>query len=123
MTDMKPRALAACGVTLLVALASTSCSGMNSRQCRNGDCTVVVVGAQYSGDLRDTKRVDFEFEIAVADDQSAEVTVEREEERTRRDEEESATLRPGESAELMTYSVEYVSHNADGATFEFTRTD
>ncbi|WP_157982448.1 hypothetical protein [Nocardiopsis sp. FIRDI 009] len=120
---MKPRALAVCAVTLLVALASTSCSGMNNTRCRGGDCTVVVNGTRYSGDLQDTKRVDFEFEIEVADDQSAEVTVEREEERTRRDEEESATLRPGESAELMTYSVEYVSHSADGARFEFTRAD
>ncbi|MEV2277217.1 hypothetical protein AB0I72_16695 [Nocardiopsis sp. NPDC049922] len=119
---MRLRTPAVCGAALVVALASVSCSGANTTLCRNGDCTVGVGGTRHSGDLWETRDIEYEFDIEVADDQSAEVTVTEEEDRRNRETDEEVTLRPGESAELFDYTVEYVSHDAtDGATFEFTR--
>ncbi|MFE3459094.1 hypothetical protein ACFXKD_16245 [Nocardiopsis aegyptia] len=117
---MNVHRLALPGLGALLVLASvTACEGVNHKSCRNGDCTVVVVDAQWSGDLQEGGRTDYEFEVYMAEDQSAEVIVEQEE--GNQEEEQTATLRPGESAELFHYTVEYVSHTEEeGATFQFT---
>lgn len=117
---MKVHQLALPSVGALLVLASvTACEGVNHKSCRNGDCTVVVVDAQWSGDLRESTNIEYEFEVYMGEDQSAEVIVEQEE--NNREEEQTATLRPGETAELFHYTVEYVSHSEEeGATFQFT---
>ncbi|RKS05660.1 hypothetical protein DFP74_1265 [Nocardiopsis sp. Huas11] len=104
---------------LLVLTSVTACEGVNHKSCRNGDCTVVVVDAQWSGALSEGGNTEYGFEVYMGADQSAEVIVEQEE--GNREEEQSATLQPGESAELFHYTVEYVSHTEEeGATFQFT---
>ncbi|KOX15962.1 hypothetical protein [Nocardiopsis sp. NRRL B-16309] len=108
-----------CLGALLVLASVTACEGVNHKSCRNGDCTVVVVDEQWSGDLRDAGNTEYEFEVYMAEDQSAEVIVVREE--GSEEEQQSATLQPGGTAELFFYSVEYVSHtDEEGATFQFT---
>nr|WP_221308659.1 hypothetical protein [Nocardiopsis mwathae] len=107
---------------MVVLAASGSCesySGTSSSSCRNGDCTVTLSGTGTSGDLLERGPTVYQYRILLNEDESADVRVRRKTSGQREDEESS--LRVGETAELQGYTVEYVSHTDDTATFEFAR--
>ncbi|GAA1442634.1 hypothetical protein [Nocardiopsis tropica] len=124
-----PRSLAVIGANALLVLASSaSCevtSGSGARSattsCQSRDCEVTVSGAQGTGDLWEQGNTTIGYRILLADDQEADVRVSVQERAYR--ESEEAVLVPGDSAEVGGYTVTYVEHTGDAATFDFTWQD
>ncbi|WP_159945687.1 MULTISPECIES: hypothetical protein [unclassified Nocardiopsis] len=118
---VRPLALYGAGAlcALLAATACGSVSASSSTRCSNGDCSVRINGTGGSGDLYESGRTEYEYEIRVEEDHSARVVVVEE---VRDDEtEQEAVLNPGESTQLFDYTVDYLGFGEDGASFEFTR--
>ncbi|WP_344102372.1 hypothetical protein [Nocardiopsis rhodophaea] len=97
--------------------SSGSVSGDKVR-CTNEDCTVTIRGTGSQGDLADIDNVEYDYRIVLNKDKSADVRVSRER-RGREDAEAEATVKPGKSAKLEGYRVEYVSNSKNVAKFEF----
>jgi len=126
---MIPRNLAVIGTNALLVLASsascevTSSSGARtaSTSCESRDCAVTISGAQGDGDLWEQGNTEIGYRVRLADDQEAEVRVTVQEGAHR--ESDEATLVPGDSAQVGGYTVTYVEHTGDAASFDFTWQD
>ncbi|MCG5220333.1 hypothetical protein [Streptosporangium sp. KLBMP 9127] len=126
---MIPRSLAVVGTNaLLVLVSSASCESSSSSgartastSCENRDCAVTISGAQGTGDLWEQGSTTIEYRIRLADDRKADVRVTAQKRAYR--ESDDATLAPGGSTQVGGYTVTYVKHTGDAATFDFAWQD
>ncbi|MFC3998926.1 hypothetical protein ACFOVU_23595 [Nocardiopsis sediminis] len=110
---------------LLVLASSASCevnsssgAGTASTSCENRDCAVTVSGTGGEGELWEQGRTTIEYRVRLAeDDEEADVRV-TVRERAGHDSED-ATLLPGDTTQVGGYTVTYVEHTGEAATFEF----